>query len=243
MVNSKLDKTNWLKLKQKGAQDNITPSVILLTAFGEILRLWSKNPQFTVNLTYFDRLPLHPQVDEIVGDFTSIVLLGIENHSFDNFLEKAKQLQQQLCSDLDHSLFTGVEVLRELASKQKVSPQALMPIVFTSFLPHGNQEHLTTPLMWMGEVKHRSSQTPQVWLDYVAVETEGELNISWNFVQDLFPEGMLEGMFTAYSSFLQRLVDEDSIWLENTSNVLPQILEVFSNQILSSSTNLCKRLV
>jgi amino acid adenylation domain-containing protein len=224
LVESKLDKASWLKLKQKGAKDNITPSIILLTAFAEILRLWSKNPPFTINLTYFDRLRVHPQIDEIVGDFTSTVLLAVENHSLNNFLSKAKQLQQQLWLDLDHSLFTGVEVLRELAKKQHSNPQALMPIVFTSFLPHSNQENLTTPLMWMGDVKYRSSQTPQVWLDYVAVQTEGELNLSWNFVEDLFPEGMLEGMFSAYLNLLQRLTHEDDIWLESSLTIKPKIL-------------------
>lgn len=224
LVENKLDQPSWLKLKQKGAKENITPSIILLTAFAEVLRLWNKNPQFTINLTYFDRIPLHSQIDEIVGDFTSIVLLAVENNLSDNFLSKAKQLQKQLWLDLDHNLFTGVEVLRELAKKQHSNPQALMPIVFTSFLPHGHQKNLTTPLMWMGDIQYRSSQTPQVWLDYVAVETEGELNLSWNFVEDLFPEGMLEGMFTAYFNLLQRLIHDDNIWHENSLNLKLKIL-------------------
>ncbi len=34
-------------------------------------RAWSKMPRFTLNLTLFNRLPLHPQVNALVGDFTS----------------------------------------------------------------------------------------------------------------------------------------------------------------------------
>ena len=34
------------------------------------------SPRFTLNLTLFNRLPLHPQVNELVGDFTSLELLG-----------------------------------------------------------------------------------------------------------------------------------------------------------------------
>ncbi len=128
-----LDQKNWQKLKEKGTKKSLTPSGILLSAFSQILRLWSKKPEFTINLTFFDRLGFHPQVNDIAGDFTSIVLLGVENHSETDFVNQAKQLQQQLWSDIDNHLFTGVKVVRELAKQKRISPQALMPIVFTSF--------------------------------------------------------------------------------------------------------------
>ena len=62
---------NWQQLKQQASQAGITPSGLLLSAFAEILTRWSKQPHFTLNLTLFNRLPLHPEVNRIVGDFTA----------------------------------------------------------------------------------------------------------------------------------------------------------------------------
>ncbi|WP_027845127.1 condensation domain-containing protein [Mastigocoleus testarum] len=67
---ARIEPNIWEQLKQKGKNVGFTPSAILLTAFAEILKLWSKNPRFTINLTVFERLPLHPEIDRILGDFT-----------------------------------------------------------------------------------------------------------------------------------------------------------------------------
>ncbi|WP_211178792.1 hypothetical protein, partial [Brasilonema octagenarum] len=66
---AKLEPNTWQQLKQRGKKAGLTPSAILLAAFTEVLTVWSKNPRFTINLTVFERLPLHPQVNQIIGDF------------------------------------------------------------------------------------------------------------------------------------------------------------------------------
>ena len=40
----------------------------VLAAYGEILSLWSKSPRFTVNVTTFNRMPIHPGINRVVGD-------------------------------------------------------------------------------------------------------------------------------------------------------------------------------
>jgi amino acid adenylation domain-containing protein len=74
-----IDRTAWQQLKQRAAKAGLTPSGALLAAFAEIMTLWSKSPQFTLNLALFNRLPLHPQVNDILGDFTSVTLLAVDN--------------------------------------------------------------------------------------------------------------------------------------------------------------------
>ncbi|MEH2408389.1 hypothetical protein [Nostoc sp.] len=46
-------------MKQQAAQAGLTPSGVLLAAFAEILTVWGNNPQFTINLAQFNRLPLN----------------------------------------------------------------------------------------------------------------------------------------------------------------------------------------
>src|ERR1700722_13534712 len=73
-----LDSATWRNLKEKAARFKSTPVGTLLAAYAEVLAIWSKNPRFTLNVTLFNRLPLHPQSNSIVGDFTSVNLLEVD---------------------------------------------------------------------------------------------------------------------------------------------------------------------
>ncbi|MCC5667070.1 amino acid adenylation domain-containing protein [Nostoc sp. CHAB 5784] len=194
----------WHRLKQQASQVGITPSGLLLSAFAEILSRWSKEPCFTLNLTLFNRLPLHPDVNRIVGDFTASLLLAIENKGRKNFLELARHIQAQLWEDLDHRYVSGVEVLRHLARNQQRVTGAIMPVVFTSTLTQDNREQ-TTERSWHSELVYSLSQTSQVYFDHQVGEVAGALVFNWDTIDDLFPPGLLDEMFHTYSEFLEHL--------------------------------------
>ncbi|MBC1236572.1 non-ribosomal peptide synthetase [Nostoc sp. 2RC] len=209
---SQLSPEQWRKLQHRAQQFNLTPSGVLLTAFAEILSQWSRNPKFTINLTLFKRLPLHPQVNEIVGDFTSLTLLEVDYSIPQSFSNHAQQLQQQLWQDLDNGYISGLQVQREL-SRQRQSYQ-FMPVVFTSTLGLESLGQDTSILSQLGEIVYSISQTPQVWLDNQIREQNGTLIFNWDAVEELFPPGLLDQMFAAYCDLLQRLITSDTIWSE-----------------------------
>lgn len=216
-----LSQDRWLRLKNRAARSGITPSGILLAAFADVLTVWSKSPAFTINLTLFNRLPLHPQVNLLVGDFTSLTLLAIDNSAPGTFESRARHIQEQLWSDLDHRYMSGVRVLRELARRKGRGPAATMPVVFTSTLniaPPGRDEP-SRPAEKLTSLSAKNiysiSQTPQVWLDHQVVETAGELFFNWDVVDDLFPKGMVDEMFAAYCHLLDWLVEDDGAWQQN----------------------------
>lgn len=62
---------HWKQLKKRAEGYGITSTVALLSAFSEVLTLWSRKAHFALNLTLFNRLPIHPEVGEVIGDFTS----------------------------------------------------------------------------------------------------------------------------------------------------------------------------
>ena len=208
-----LDPKQWESLKQRAIQFGITPSGILLAAFAEVLTRWSKNPRFTLNLALFNRMPLHPQVNKILGDFTSVTLLAVDNSASQSFQERAITLQKQLWQDLEHRHFSGVRVMRELNRKQGGKPVA-MPIVFTSTLGFDTLGQDNTAFTQFGEVVYGISQASQVWLDHQVTEVKGVLKFNWDVVAELFPEGMMAAMFTTYCDFLRQLATNESLWLE-----------------------------
>jgi yersiniabactin nonribosomal peptide synthetase len=125
----------WNRIKLIGKKENITPSAILLTAFSEVIGRFSKRQNFTINLTRFNRLPVHNRINDIIGDFTSLIMLSVDRTKGITFLERCKNIQKKLWQSLDHPYFCGVEVQREYSKhglKESASP--IMPIVFTSGL-------------------------------------------------------------------------------------------------------------
>ncbi|MBN8737907.1 MAG: amino acid adenylation domain-containing protein, partial [Xanthomonadaceae bacterium] len=202
----------WERLKQRARRLELTVSGLLLTAFAEVLARWSKGPRFVLNLTLFNRLPLHPHVDRLLGDFTSLTLLEVAQDLRVDFATRCRRLQQQLWDDIEHRHFSGLDVLRELR-RRSGGGNVSMPVVFSSMLdmaggPAAAEEQ--------GEEARRRgfavSQTSQVWLDHQVSEDAGELATAWDAVEQLFPAGVLDAMFAAYTGLLERLADEDATW-------------------------------
>ncbi|MEE4307376.1 amino acid adenylation domain-containing protein [Pseudomonas alliivorans] len=213
----------WSRLKAVAKQFAVTPSVMLLTAFSEVLALWSRQPRFTLSLPLFNRMPLHPDVDAIIGDFTSLVLLEVSIDGNASFTDKARSVQARLWQDIDHSAVSGVRVLRELSQARGVQ-QTAMPIVFNSTLSEAAPELAEFNLADALNARHMHSitQTPQVWLDHTLLELEGRLLFNWDSIDELFPEGLIEQMFVAYNALLDALL-EPSAWSASTPQLVPMV--------------------
>ena len=220
-----LEPARWERLKKRAAQAGLTPSGLIAATFGETLGAWSKNRRLTLNLTLFRRLPIHPQIEQVVGDFTSLTLLAIEPRPDAPFEVRARAVQERLWTDLDHSHVNGVRVMRELARQGGGPTGALMPVVLTSMLsladlseggaerPGGGES---------GELVYTITQTPQVWLDHQVFESAGGLGFNWDAVEELFPAGLLEAMFGAYGRLLESLAESEASWSAVSFPWLPE---------------------
>ncbi|HZN09623.1 MAG TPA: condensation domain-containing protein, partial [Pyrinomonadaceae bacterium] len=210
-----IDRERWGALKEKGTRAGLTPSGLLVAAYAEVLSRWSRRQHFTINLTLFNRLPLHPQINAVVGDFTSLTLLEVDNRGSESFLQRARKLQQRLWEDLDHRYVSAVMVMREMARLQGTG-RTSMPIVFTSELNFASRSEEPEVKDRPKQAKPYSiSQTPQVWIDHQATEIYGALSFNWDVVEELFPAGLIEEMFASYCGLLERLIEDDATWHES----------------------------
>ncbi|AOW99700.1 hypothetical protein BJP34_09730 [Moorena producens PAL-8-15-08-1] len=216
----RLNVVDWQRLKDKASQANLTNSTVLLAAFADILTCWSKSSKFTINLTLFNRLPLHPQVNEVLGDFTSLTLLEVDNSKPTPFIKRAQLLQEQLWQDLDHRYVSGVEVQREL--RRLYGSYQAMGVVFTSVLGAGIESEEQLWVNQLGKMVYSISQTPQVWLDHQVLEEQGELIFQWDIVEELFCEGVIDNMFQSYTDYLQHLATSESAWMDFYPQLLPK---------------------
>lgn len=220
--NGTLDRELWHLLKARGRKAGLTPTVILLTAFADLLSAWTMSPRFCLNLTLYNRLPLHPDIQEIIGDFTSGSLLEVDVSAERTFEERAARIQRQLWSDLEHREVSSLYVLQELARMHGGSRAAAMPVVFTSAMGQYSSESEPLPTAWLGEIAYSISQTSQVAVDHHVFEEQGALLFNWDVIDELFPPGYIGALSTAYTAWLKRLAEEETAWIEPARRFVPE---------------------
>lgn len=76
----------------------ITPAMTLAAAFANVLARWSASSRFLLNLPLFSRQALHPDVDLLVGDFTSSLLLDVDLTGARTAAARAQAVQEALRS-------------------------------------------------------------------------------------------------------------------------------------------------
>jgi amino acid adenylation domain-containing protein len=208
-----LESEGWTRLQARAARAGVTPTVAVLTVYSEVLAAWSKSPRFTLNILYFNRPPLHPQIEEIVGNFSSTLLLEVDAGARAGFEARAQRLQERLWQDLEHGRVSGVRILRELQRLHGANARPTMPVVFTSDLGLVRAESEAPA---DGMVAHSSGalQTPQVWLDHQVSERSGRLVLNWDVVEEVFPPRVVDDMFGAYCRLVAGLAEDDGLWRE-----------------------------
>ncbi|GAA1138711.1 non-ribosomal peptide synthetase [Kitasatospora gansuensis] len=225
-----LPPAEWQRFQQLAEQRGLTPTAVLATVFAEVLAAWSGTPRFSLNLTVFNRLPLllaenerghrtvHPHLRRVVGDFTSICLLEMDTTGDLPLAELAARTQTQLQQDLRHRYVSALHTLRERRRRGLQTGFEGMPVVFTSGL--GTVSDASGPMEYFGDISYRLSQTPQIWLDHQVLDVTGSLDLTWDAVEELFPEGVLDDMFAVYCALVRRLA-EPAAWDEGLAVPLP----------------------
>ncbi|MFI5798198.1 amino acid adenylation domain-containing protein [Streptomyces sp. NPDC051677] len=213
-----LDHRLWQSLKARAAEHGITPANAVLAAYAETIGRWSSTERFCLGLPVLNRMPLHPHVDRLLGDFTSLSLLAVDAEGRTSLTERARALGERIFDDLDHRLYSGVEVLREL-TRRRGREAAVLPVVFTGSIGVGGATQ--SPAGRNPRPVYGISQTPQVWIDCQVGDQFGGLDMNWDVREGVFPDGMVDDMFAAFEGLLRRLAGHDEPWAAVDPQPLP----------------------
>lgn len=199
----------WSRIRDRAAAHRLTPTTVVLAAYAESLARWSGDEHFSITLTVFDRPDL-PGVEDVVGEFSSLLLLERRPPETTGLADGATELQRQLHADLPHTAVSGLEVLAEQA--RRTGRQRNVPVVFTSMLgldtaPDGERHDHE----WLGSVVDGVSQTPQTWLDHQAFELRGDLILQWDVNEAAVDSATADEAFAAYVARLRGLEAPD-VW-------------------------------
>lgn len=213
-----VDAAKWRRIKQRVREEGMTEAVFLAEVYAEVLARYSDEPRLSINLTRFDRTRFAPEVDHIVGDFTSLSILSVDTQCAPSFRDRAAALHRRMFSNLDHGSVSGVSVQRML-TKQR-GARVTMPVVFTCGL--GVVEHPESDQSpYLGVIDHGLSQTPQVWMDLQVYEHDGGLMLNMDAVEAIFPDDMVAELFTSLTATLSHLAESPELWNAPTSTIAP----------------------
>lgn len=211
-----LEPEPWERMKARATEAGVMVGALLLTAFCDVIAAWSKTSEFSINAPFWDRLPIHEDVNDIVGSFALPNHLAVKASPGSTFLERARGLQRQLMNDLEHCRYvSGVQVMRELAKAHGGTPRRNTYVVFNSV------EMSSVDLSALGKVGYTVSQTPQVYLEVRSAERNGALEFTWDVLEPVFPPGLAQDMLDAFVRHVRHLAEEPGSWEERSRRHIP----------------------
>ena len=204
-----LDKNKTHLLNEKIKKYGLTASAVICTAYMSVLSKYSNTHDFTLNLTLFNRLPLHNDVWNILGDFTNITLIPYFESKNSTFMDSLTSTKNYLVEAIEHRTYNGLELLKHFSDDNIL--KAVMPVVFTSMI-FGNLESSSNENDIFDSVKevYSISQTPQVSLDHQALVRNNELVLIWDYVSELFDAEIIDNMFNDYINFINTIANSDN---------------------------------
>ncbi len=196
---------NREKLQHTAKEHDITPSVLLCAAYVKVMSYWSNQKDLALNLPIFNRYPFHKDVNKIVGNFTSLILLAVHLKPGRTFWETAGEIQGTLMEALEHRHYDGLEFIKDISRHNHLETQAVMPIVFTCTLYENNDNNF---VLWeeLGHIKMSLTQTSQIFIDNQIRIQDEELVVVWDYVEDLFAADVIDTIFEQYILVLTSLI-------------------------------------
>lgn len=212
----KLSKDKWDYFVNIAKKANCTPTVAVLTAYALTVAEWARQERFGLNLTLLNRMPLAEGVNEIVGDFTSVTLIDTKVAWGESFLSNMKKIQIEMNTNLDHSSYSGVKVMRDM-TVARGKEESMFPFVFTGSIG----------LVQTGEMQaqigdYGISQTPQVFIDCQAMDSPAGLDVNFDIRKGVFIPEIENAIVEYFSCLMDMLSSDEASWQRAWSGELPE---------------------
>ena len=200
-----------------------------MSIYALILKQYSINKNITLNMTSFIKTKFNESIKDLIGDFTSTILLSVSDNQ-GSFINYAKKINSELFSALDNKEYSGVEVIRDLSNfKQR---EVLMPYVFTSAIG-------LPKIDFIGKFDYGISQSPQVFIDCQCSEFGDGLQINWDVREKIFEDILIEEMFLHFKSMVIHFAEDSNAWNEVVETCIDSDIIEGKNIIVGEDGIIC----
>jgi pyochelin synthetase len=199
-----LSKDLWDAFKSRASSLGLTPSNAVLAAYACMIATWSNADHFILSQMVTRRFAeLHPDLTRMLGNFASLYPLEIRLAAAASFADNARGIQRQVLQDVRHLQLGGMRVLQELNRLKGSFGSSPSPFVVGSGLFIKKYRRPDFSVL----------ETSQTLLDHQFFELEdGSYFYVWDLMEEFFPEGVIDAMWSALQALLQRLACEEEAW-------------------------------
>ncbi len=206
-----VDKKTWQLFKENCVAYGITASNAILVAYAKVLATWSGSNHFILSYMMTQRLPIHPHINDILGNFASLYPLEVDFRDDESFVTHTLRIQQQVLADNNHVHWGGMKVMRELNRLKGEMGASPSPYVVGSGMFIGGYN----------KPEFACLETSQTLLDHQFWElVDGSFYAVWDLLDEFFPEGMIDSMWNAYQRLFLQLANDREHWKAHNFNLV-----------------------
>ncbi|MCH9644618.1 MAG: amino acid adenylation domain-containing protein [Gammaproteobacteria bacterium] len=209
-----LDEGLTKKLKQYCKQKNLTPFIVLLSAFSVVMHHYTRQEDFIIGTAYSNRQ--HRWSQDILGLMVNILPLPIhysEKSSIDEFTEYLKRIVFQL---MEHQQTPLEHILKAGRYQHDPSVMTLCPVLFV-FQP----DNISLDNVTLGDLKleqqHNLPKASKFDLTFTVEEKGSAMGGNIEYCTDLFDAETIENLFKCFKAALDSLV---SVEMKTISDVV-----------------------
>ena len=200
-----MDAVSWARLEDMAREQGLTATSLVVAALGRVLHRHGGPARGLVAMTVLDRQSFTDDVERIVGDFTSTVLVDVDGRPGVPLAELAASTQDSIFEALEHRAISGVKLARMVAD-HRGEERFSAPVVVTSTVGMAPAIH---EAVLRPRPSHGISQTPQVLLDVqLSPQPGGAVSLDWDSRDGGFSAAILDAAFADFTTMLERIVGE-----------------------------------
>lgn len=196
----------WPALRERLEQAGLSADALLIAVYAWSLARHGTKQAFTLVAPGWKRLAVHPDIELLVGDFTTLSWVDFDDQPM-TLLERALRCERIFSMDQLHGTVSGLQALRKVATDKQRPRKLDFSVVFTRLNPQG-------PLDLPEGVTliKSSSRTHGVALDNLSIEQQDGLLIHWDLAPGGLAPARVEGMFADYCCLLEMLAADEQAW-------------------------------
>lgn len=211
-ASTRLNADDWGRITAFCAQSGLTPNILACAAYCEILARYGGTNRFAISVLYSGRIRHLPEAANVLGNFGTTILLEVNTTEGNTFLERAHAIQERFWNDADNADFSGIEVMRAIRQRSGGNSLVGIPVTFTTVSAPTISTGLNDVALCVDHTAARL-EVPQVHLDHqVHFGQDGDAVFNWDFVEQIFPTGLVEDMAAAHHDLMLRLARDEALW-------------------------------
>ncbi|MDJ0728707.1 MAG: amino acid adenylation domain-containing protein [Crocosphaera sp.] len=241
------------QLNTLAQQQGVSLYMLLLTIFNLLLSRYSRQNDLCIGSPIANRS--HPQTEELIGFFANTLVLRSYIKSEQTFLEFLQQTRQICLDAYQHQDIPFELIVEQLKPVRSLSYNPIFQVMFA--VENNENGELNLPKLkieWV-EATYPFSKFD---LSLLAIESDGQLNCTWEYATDLFELSTIKQMAERWQVLLQEIISNPQqkiatipwltktdkqqlkIWNQTNKNY-PQdktLVELFEKQVKQNPNNI-----